>query len=475
MSTLPPNGSRLPGSSPASKRVRPADRRPLAAGSAQGVSTQGPSFQGASTQGASTQGASTQGASTQGAAGARSRRALEDCARGLPIIAICHLSWEWVWQRPQQFLSRLARTHPLLFVETHCSESPFPVVKMRHVEGPCDITILEMHLPARRWHDGHFIDMQRRRVLKQVLARDWGAKFAGAILWVNDPMAVLSFAGQLDEAMIVYDCMDELSQFDGAPPMMVERERVLTEVADVIFCGGRKMRDKRLGINGNTHFYGTGVDCQHFGAAMDASLPVHPEIAKLHGPVLGYFGVVDERLDYELLAALADADPGWSIAMVGPFTKVDPEALPQRPNLHWLGGKAYSELPALTKGMDVCMMPFALSAATEFINPTKALEYMAAGKPVVATALDEVKSNFATASKIARSHGEFIDHCRKQVAAPCAAMVGRGLKLAAENTWEAIVAKMEGRLLDVFAAQRAAQADSARMARTENRRNHPYV
>lgn len=397
---------------------------------------------------------------------------LEDHASSLPIIAICHLSWEWVWQRPQQFLSRLARTHPLLFVETHCSETDFPYVKMRTADGPCDITILEMHMPAKRWDDGHFIDMQRRRVLKQVLARDCGGKFSGAILWVNDPMAVISFAGQLEESMIVYDCMDELSQFAGAPPMLVERERVLTEMADVIFCGGRKMRDKRLGLNTNTHFYGTGVDCQHFGTAMDPQLPVHPDIADLAGPVLGYFGVIDERIDYELLAALADADPTWSIAMVGPFAKVDPQALPQRPNLHWLGGKSYAELPALTKGMDVCMMPFAQCAATEFINPTKALEYMAAGKPVVATALDEVKSNFAAASKIAHSHGEFLDHCRKQAAAPCAAMIRRGLKLAADNTWEAIVAKMDGHILDVFAAQRAARADSARI---HNRRKNPYV
>jgi glycosyltransferase involved in cell wall biosynthesis len=442
MSTLPPNGSRLPGSSPVPKSLLSHGRRSLPA------------------------------SSLSSGAPAKARRALEDRARSLPIVAICHLSWEWVWQRPQQFLSRLARTHPLLFVETHCSQTPFPIVKMRAAEGPCDVTILEMHLPAHRWDDGHFIDMQRRRVLKQVLARDCGAKFAGAILWINDPMAVISYAGQLDESMIVYDCMDELSQFDGAPPMMVERERVLTEVADVIFCGGRKMRDKRLAFNGNTHFYGTGVDCQHFGAAMDLALPVHPDIADLPGPVLGYFGVIDERIDYALLASLADAEPSWSIAMVGPFAKVDPQALPQRANLHWLGGKSYAELPALTKGMDVCMMPFALNAATEFINPTKALEYMAAGKPVVATGLDEVKANFATASKIAGSHAEFIDHCRRQVATPSAAMIRRGLKLAADNTWEAIVAKMDGHILDVFSAHRAAEADSARM---QNRRNNPYV
>jgi glycosyltransferase involved in cell wall biosynthesis len=394
------------------------------------------------------------------------RRSLEEVSKHTPIIAVCHLSWDWVWQRPQQFLSRLAATHPLLFVETHCTETPHAFVTLRGTSCAADITILEMHLPAVRWHDGHFIDLERRRLLRQVLARDLAGKFAEAILWMNDPMAVPSFAGQLGEAMLVYDCMDELTQFIGAPPMLVERERKLTEMADLIFCGGRKMRDKRLAINSNTHFYGTGVDCLHFGAAMQPDLAVHPDIASLQGPVLGYFGVIDERIDYELLARLADADPGWSIAMVGPFAKVDPHTFPQRPNLHWLGGRPYADLPALTKGMDVCLMPFALSPATEFINPTKALEYMAAGKPVVATALDEVKSNFASASRIAADHGEFINHCRKQVAAPSPTMIRRGLKLAAENTWEAIVKKMDRHILDVFAAQ---QTPNARQA---TRRSH---
>lgn len=375
-----------------------------------------------------------------------------------PIVAICHLSWSWVWQRPQQFLSRLARTHPLLFVETHCSEVRSGRVDLRRAGHGHDITIAEVHLPADRWHDETFTDLERRRLLRQVMARDLGGRFARAILWMNDPMAVVSYAGQLGEALLVYDCMDELSQFAGASPLLVERERLLTELADVIFCGGRKMRDKRLPINGNTHFYGTGVDCQHFGSAMSPDLPVHPDIARLHGPVLGYFGVIDERIDYDLLARLADANPAWSVAMVGPFAKIDPARLPQRPNLHWLGGRPYAELPALTKGMDVCMMPFALSPATEFINPTKALEYLAAGKPVVATALDEVKSNFASATRIATSHAEFIDHCRSEATSPCPLLRSRGLRLAADNTWEAIVAKMDGHILDAFTARHGAKS-----------------
>ncbi|HEX2099593.1 MAG TPA: glycosyltransferase, partial [Candidatus Synoicihabitans sp.] len=283
-------------------------------------------------------------------------------------------------------------------------------------------------------------------------------EFDRPILWFYDPMAVTAFAGQLDEQLIVYDCMDELSQFKGAPPALVQRERQLLEQADVVFCGGRKMREKRLPLNSNCHFYGTGVEVDHFGRALSDDLPVDPQIAALRGPVLGYFGVIDERIDYELLAALADARADWSIAMVGPTAKVDPASFPQRPNLHWLGPRPYAELPAITKGFAVCLMPFALNAATEYINPTKALEYMATGRPVVSTALDEVKSNFGRISRIGRDHDEFIHYCIRESDTPSRLRIERGLRLARENTWEKIAARMEQHMQDALPMQRASSA-----------------
>ncbi len=376
-----------------------------------------------------------------------------------PIIAICHLSWNWVWQRPQQFLSRLAKNHAVLFVETHCTHTHKSFTRKRAALDHPTVTILEIHLPAHRWHDSFFIDTERRRILQELLVGDFAGAYDDAILWINDPMAVTAYAGQLGERMIVYDCMDELTQFHGAPPMLHQRERELTHRADLIFCGGRKMRDKRLPYNSNTHFYGTGVDCGHFGQALADEQKVDPDIAALSGPVLGYFGVIDERIDYALLASLADANPLWSIAMVGPVAKVDAATLPRRPNLHWLGARPYDRLPAITKGFSVCIMPFALNAATEFINPTKALEYMAAGRPVVSTALDEVKTNFSSSARVAGSHAEFITMCSGEVNAPDESRIRRGMNLAAENTWEAIIAKMESHILDVLVPNRVARAD----------------
>jgi glycosyltransferase involved in cell wall biosynthesis len=381
----------------------------------------------------------------------------------LPIIAFCHLGWDWVWQRPQQFLSRFAREHRVLFVETYCSDTKATRVDLHTPAAHPNVTVLQMHLPAAQWHDGTWVDAERRRALQATLTHELRGRFERPLLWFYDPMAVVAFAGQLDERAIVYDCMDELSQFKGAPPELIERERKLLVAADVVFCGGQKMRQKRLPLNPNTHFFGTGVDIAHFGAALSESQPLAPEIAALGGaPVLGYFGVIDERIDYELLARLADAHADWHVVMVGPTAKVNPGDFPQRPNLHWLGGRPYAALPALTKGFSVCLMPFALNAATEYINPTKALEYMAAGKPVVSTALDEVRLNFGDVAQIANSHAEFIAYCEREVARPSAARIAAGRELAARNTWEAIAAKMESHVLAVLAAPAANRHPRAR-------------
>lgn len=379
-----------------------------------------------------------------------------------PLVALCHLGWAGVWQRPQQLLSRLAHNRDVLFVETYCRDVATSATRVHRPAGHPRVTVLEMHLPAARWPEGDFIDRERRRLL-QAYQREH-ARFRAPVLWFNDPMAVTAFAGHLGECAIVYDCMDELSQFLGAPPGLLGRERQLLRQADVVFCGGRKMRDKRLPLNRNCHFYGTGVDVALFGQARDPALPVDAEIAALSGKVLGYFGVVDERIDYALLEQLADARPDWSVAMVGPVVKVDPASLPRRPNLHWLGRRDYLQLPAITKGFAVCLMPFARNAATEFINPTKALEYMAAGRPVVSTALDEVKTNFGDICLVADSPAEFIAGCRRAVANPDRTRIQRGLRLARRNTWESITGQMNTHVEAAIAARERKAAPQPRHA-----------
>ena len=366
-----------------------------------------------------------------------------------PLIVHCHLHWDFVWQRPQQFHSRLSARHRVLFVEgprVYPGAMP-PHFTLHQSNDYPNVTIMQTHFNATDWEKGgEFIDAMRRELLDEALRGPLKGKFERAVQWFYDPMAVESHLGRHGCVATVYDCMDELSQFKFAPPELISRERRLLFNADVVFAGGRKMAQSKHRYNSNTHFYGCGVDVAHFGKARAASTPIPDDIAHLSGPILGYFGVVDERLDYELIAQLADARPDWNVVMVGPTAKVDPADLPQRPNLHWMGGRPYEQLPAYTKAFDVCLMPFALNEATEYINPTKALEYMATATPIVSTAVPDVCSNFASVVKIASSPAEFVEMCREQVEQPDGLAVSRGLKMAGENTWEAIVAKLEGHI-----------------------------
>ena len=380
-----------------------------------------------------------------------------------PIIVFSHLSWDWVWQRPQQFHSRLSKSHPILFVEgpvvTDGLETPRAT--LREVSDYPNIWVLQMQMPASRWSDGAWIDAERRRIVQSVLEEPLGRTFENPVLWFYDPMAVTAFLGQLDESAVVYDCMDELSQFRGAHPELVKRERELLAAADVVFAGGPKMARSKRRFNANCHSFGCGVDITHFGKARRAATNIPRDLAQFSGPLLGYIGVVDERLDYELLAKLADPNRGWNIAIVGPRTKVDPSEFPVRPNLHFLGGRDYAQLPGYAKAFDICMMPFARNEATEFINPTKALEYMATGTPIVSTDVEDVVLQFSHVASIAASHEEFIAHCEERLARPDGARVAAGLKMAKNNSWESIVAQLEKHVEDVLSSQEAVASNTA--------------
>lgn len=369
-----------------------------------------------------------------------------------PIITHCHLRWDFVWQRPQQFLSRLSKTHRILFVEgPEVDEGDFtPFVELKDAPGFPNITVMVPHFPAARWGEGKWVDGWRRRLVDEALRGPLKGKFQNAVQWFYDPMAVESHLGQHGAIATVYDCMDELSQFKFAPPQLIERERRLLLAADVVFAGGRKMWESKRRVNSNSHFYGCGVDVEHFGKACLEETPVPADVAALKGPKLGFFGVVDERMDYDLIAKLADARSDWQICIVGPTAKVDPTTFPQRANLHWLGGRDYSQLPHYSKAFDVALMPFARNEATEYINPTKALEYMATATPIVSTAVPDVVSNFASVVEICDDHDEFVRLCECALENRDEAAIERGLAMAHDNTWDAIVAKLQDHICDAL-------------------------
>jgi glycosyltransferase involved in cell wall biosynthesis len=362
-----------------------------------------------------------------------------------PIIVHSHLRWDFVWQRPQQLLSRLALRNEVLFVEEsiYCDDVAVPRLELSLPQPRVHRAVPLLPASLRGAYDASIAEI--RELVRRHIAADGppAGRFARPIQWFYTPMPAPAMIGAFDERAVVYDCMDELSKFRFAPRELVDRERYLMAQSDVVFTGGYRLWQSKSKYHANVHFFGCGVDVAHFASARSANLQLPREIAALEKPVIGYYGVIDERIDYDLLRHLAESLPEAALVMVGPVVKVDPSELPQAANIHWLGQRQYAELPAHVKGFDVCLMPFALNEATEYINPTKTLEYMAAGKPIVSTAVSDVVHNFTPVVAVARSPEEFVAAVRAAIEAPSAELIARGLEQARANSWESIVARME--------------------------------
>ncbi|MDB4915384.1 MAG: glycosyltransferase [Gemmatimonadetes bacterium] len=383
-----------------------------------------------------------------------------------PIIVHSHLRWDFVWQRPQQLLSRMSRHNVVLFVEE-------PIFLDGHSMPRLDITqpmtnvyrAVPMFPSALRDRYDTSIEITRE-LIRRHTSDDGvlGGLFDKPVQWFYTPMAAPAMIGAFGEKAIVYDCMDELSKFRFAPRELIDREMLLMSEADVVFTGGYKLSQSKARHHTNVHFFGCGVDVAHFGKARLHDTEVPEGLAAVGGRIAGYYGVIDERIDYPLLAHLAQALPDISVVMVGPVVKVAAEELPQAPNIHWLGQKDYTELPAIVKAFDVCLMPFALNEATEYINPTKTLEYMAAAKPIVSTAVSDVVRNFTPVVSVAYSPADFCTCVQRALDDPDHALIARGVEQARNNSWESIVGQMERILQDAVRARGRSERQKSRAA-----------
>lgn len=365
----------------------------------------------------------------------------------LPLVVLSHLRWDFVYQRPQHLLSRIARQRRVIFVEEPVrSENGSSFLEVR--AGAPGVEVLRPHTP----HEASgFADEQLPtlgRLVRQALVERGIEAHA---LWLYTPLA-LPIADVLKPRALFFDCMDELSAFRHAPPQLLEREAELMRRAAVVFTGGPSLYEARRDRHHNVHCVPSSVDAAHFAPpddeAMrsDAAAQAQALQAGIGSPRLGWFGVIDERTDLDLVARLADADPDWHVVMVGPVVKIDPAALPQRPNLHWLGGQPYAVLPQLVASWQVCIMPFALNESTRFISPTKTLEYLAAGKPVVSTAVRDVGVLYGDAVAIAGDAEAFVAACRAALAeteAERAERLTHGALTVARGSWDATAARVE--------------------------------
>lgn len=297
------------------------------------------------------------------------------------LVCLSHLRWNFVFQRPQHLMTRFADERRVYFIEEPIDDDGPASLETR--DDPSGVRVVTPHLPRDRDRGGD--DAAQRALLDALFAREEITRYS---LWYYTPMA-LPFTRHLAPRAVAYDCMDELSAFAGAPPALLALECELLARADVVFTGGRSLFEAKRGRHPSVHAFPSSVDVSHFARALE----VVEEPADQHAipwPRLGFFGVIDERFDVELVAGLAARRPDWHIVLIGPVVKIDPATLPQAPNLHYLGPRSYQELPAYLAGWDVALLPFARNDATRFISPTKTPEYLAAGRPVVSTSIRDV-------------------------------------------------------------------------------------
>jgi glycosyltransferase involved in cell wall biosynthesis len=346
------------------------------------------------------------------------------------LVVLSHLRWDWVWQRPQHLVSRLGRGRRTWFVEQpRVAEVCRPRL---HVEsaGPVRVTWLELPQGAelRAWSTPG----------AELVAPLLDAELDGAPrdVWLYAPLAV-SVAEALRPRLLVYDVMDDLSAFIDSPPEMRRLMRRSLEAAHVVFAGGRSLHRSALAVRGReaTHLFPSGVECDHYARSRELASP-------RTRPVAGYVGVIDERLDLQLVADLAAALPDWDLQMVGPVTKIDPATLPVADNLHYAGMQPYERLPEVMACFDVALMPFALNQATRSISPTKTLEYLAAGLPVVSTEVPDVVADWGDVVHFAATGQEFADACRHVVRHSRADRDTRVAPLRRKHEWDAIADQM---------------------------------
>jgi glycosyltransferase involved in cell wall biosynthesis len=335
-----------------------------------------------------------------------------------------------VYQRPQHLLTRFGdRGHVYFWEEPLFQQGQTPeLARSLKTSG---VTVLTPLLPHGL--DGYAVAQAQRDLLDKFVADEDLTEFAA---WYYTPMA-LSFSDHLQPSLVVYDCMDELSAFQGAPPELIEQEKLLFARADVVFSGGASLFASKRTQHGNVHLFPSSIDRQHFAAAREAQDDPADQASIPH-PRIGFYGVLDERLDRDLLRDVAAAHPEWHFVLIGPVVKIREDELPRAANLHYLGHKPYTDLPQYLANWDVAMMPFARNASTRFISPTKTPEYLAGGKQVVSTPITDVVTPYGEPGlvRIGGDAGEFAEAIRRSLQPQDPEWLARVDDFLAGNSWD---------------------------------------
>ncbi|MEQ8821644.1 MAG: glycosyltransferase [Sumerlaeia bacterium] len=360
----------------------------------------------------------------------------------LRILCLSHLVWERnLFQRPQQLMTRFeALGHEVLYLTLMSSK--------KWLRLPASERTLAIGERGRAKNLPFVPGSKRfqpvRRLSEALLCRAGQAFLQGAdpgrrVLWVQHP-CFLPHLDLLPHDLLVYDCMDPFQSFSSTASHIPGLEKELLARADLVFTGGRSLHRQREGSNPNMHCFPSGIDYPHFARGAEPG-PVEPAVAALKKPVLGYFGAVDERIDWELLRAVCEARPQWSVALIGPLVLMNRPPV-ELPNLHYLGPKPYDKLPEVLRGFDVCLIPWKVNELTRFMSPTKTPEYLASGRPVVSVPIPDVVDDYGAVVRVAGDSGAFIAACGEALAAG----IGPSLKPEAARTWEETAEAMAQRI-----------------------------
>ena len=364
------------------------------------------------------------------------------------MLCLSHLRWDFVFQRPQHLLTRACDSYRVLFFEEPFFDAKTPSITMQ--DRGNGLLIAQPHLPAET--DARERHLMLRKLLDETLAMLDVEQ--PDLIWYYSP-AMIAFAGHLKAKCIVYDCMDELAAFRGAAADLKWRERELFGRADLVFTGGQSLFEAKRRMHPAVHAFPSSIDTQHFQKARHlrqlASNPAKPN--------LGFFGVIDERMDTALVAAIADLRPDWHFSMIGPVVKIDVSDLPQRPNLYWLGRHDYRDLPVALAQWSLGIMPFAINEATRYISPTKTPEFLAAGLPVVSTPIRDVVRPYGEMSLvgIAATANEFVAQCENCLAwteTEHAAWLSRVDQFLARTSWDRTWSAMNNLVTQLVAQRR---------------------
>ena len=366
----------------------------------------------------------------------------------MDLVCFSHLRWDFVYQRPNHLMARAAQRHRVFFVEEPIRDATIPRLTTSRRDG---VTVVVPHIAA-----GDRDDEERQlRLLVDELIK--GERVSQPVVWYYTPMA-LPWTRHIAAAAraTVYDCMDHLAGFLGAPDDLLDLEQELMESADLVFTGGASLHSLKRRVHGAVHCFPSSVDTAHFARARRPVAEPADQQA-IPRPRIGYFGVIDERLDIELLRAVAASRPDWQLVLVGPVVKIDAATLPVAPNIHYLGAKSYAELPEYLAGWDAAIMPFARNAATRYISPTKTPEYLAGGRPVASTSIHDVVTPYGEAGlvHVGDTPDEFESAIERALADDPASLTRRADAFLASQSWDGTWAQMEALIADTLAARRA--------------------